>query len=145
LLPVTGVRQVNGIANCVGYVHGTRDYTLTDRDIASKQTPVLLLEGEGDAVFAGQASKIAAGLTAPHEHVLMRSADGAGAHCHESAMFLLPGCIHLILAAGSATSPPVQHFTSWWVGRRAVCGNRVRPASPRSVQTPGAVAVARRP
>ena len=32
-------------------------------------------------------------------------------------MFLLPGCTHLILAAGSATSPPVQQFTSWWVGR----------------------------
>lgn len=47
------------------------------------------LEGEHDAVFAGQAAHVASQLRAPHEHVVMRSADGAGAHCHEGAMYLL--------------------------------------------------------
>ncbi|MCW2931821.1 MAG: alpha/beta fold hydrolase [Actinomycetia bacterium] len=58
------------------------DYTLTADD-------VLILEGEDDKVFAGQAAKVAAELRAPHEHVVMRDADGAGEHCHEGAMYLL--------------------------------------------------------
>jgi pimeloyl-ACP methyl ester carboxylesterase len=89
---------VNGVANYAEYVRSTRAYTLTDQDIASIQTPVLLLEGEDDAVFAGQASKVAAGLKAPHEHVVMRSADGAGAHCHEGAMLLLHQTVFNFLA-----------------------------------------------
>ncbi|MCM3812792.1 alpha/beta hydrolase family protein [Streptomyces malaysiensis] len=80
---------VNGVANFAEYVRSTADYTLTDNDIHKIQTPVLLLEGEDDKVFAGQATKVASELSAPHEHVVMRSADGAGAHCHEGAMFLL--------------------------------------------------------
>lgn len=89
---------VNGVANFAEYVRSTRDYTLTEQDIASIQTPVLLLEGEDDAVFAGQASKVAAGLKAPHEHVIMSSAEGAGAHCHEGAMLLLHQTVFNFLA-----------------------------------------------
>jgi hypothetical protein len=37
-------------------------------------------------------------LQAPHEHVVMRSADGAGAHCHEGAMYLLHQTIFNYLA-----------------------------------------------
>jgi pimeloyl-ACP methyl ester carboxylesterase len=89
---------VNGVANFAEYVRSTRDYTLTDQDIEGIRTPVLLLEGEDDAVFAGQASKVAATLTAPHDHVVMRSADGAGAHCHEGAMYLLHQTVFNFLA-----------------------------------------------
>ncbi|MFG2479190.1 hypothetical protein [Streptomyces fagopyri] len=42
-----------------------------------------------DPLFAGQATKVASEPHAPHEHVVVRSADGAGARCHEGAMFLL--------------------------------------------------------
>jgi pimeloyl-ACP methyl ester carboxylesterase len=69
-----------------------------DSDIHKIQTPVLLLEGEDDTVFAGQAAHVAAELPAPHEHVVMRSADGAGAHCHEGAMYLLHQTIFNYLA-----------------------------------------------
>ncbi|BBY67223.1 alpha/beta hydrolase family protein [Mycolicibacterium helvum] len=80
---------VNGVSNFAEYVRSTRAYTLTDEDIHQIQTPTLLLEGEDDKVFAGQAAHVAGQLRAPHEHVVMRSADGAGAHCHEGAMYLL--------------------------------------------------------
>lgn len=89
---------VNGVANIAEYVRSTADYTLTDSDIQKIQTPVLLLEGEDDKVFAGQAAHVAAVLQAPHEHVVMRSADGAGAHCHEGAMYLLHQTIFNYLA-----------------------------------------------
>jgi pimeloyl-ACP methyl ester carboxylesterase len=89
---------VNGVANFVEYVRSTADYTLTDSDIHKIQTPVLLLEGEDDTVFAGQAAYVAAELRAPHEHVVMRSADGAGAHCHEGAMYQLHQTIFNYLA-----------------------------------------------
>ncbi|MEU1529716.1 hypothetical protein [Streptomyces fagopyri] len=78
---------VNGVDNCAEYVRSTADHTLTDDDIHKTQTPVLLLEGEDDGVFAGQAAKVASELRAPHEPVVMRS--GAGAYCHEGAMFPL--------------------------------------------------------
>ena len=35
---------------------------------------------------AYEAAHVAAELRSPHEHVVMHSADGAGAHCHEGAM-----------------------------------------------------------
>lgn len=89
---------VNGVANFAEYVRSTADYTLTTEDIRKIQTPVLLLEGEDDKVFAGQAATVAAELRAPHEHVVMRSSDGAGAHCHEGAMYLLHQTIFNYLA-----------------------------------------------
>jgi pimeloyl-ACP methyl ester carboxylesterase len=89
---------VNGVASIAEYVRSTADYTLTDSDIHKIQTPVLLLEGEDDKVFAGQAAHVAAELRAPHEHVVMRSMDGAGAHCHEGAMYQLHQTIFNYLA-----------------------------------------------
>jgi len=89
---------VNGVSNFAEYVRSTADYTLTDDDIHKIRTPVLLLEGEDDAVFAGQAAHVAAELRAPHEHVVMRDADGAGQHCHEGAMYLLHQTIFNYLA-----------------------------------------------
>ena len=89
---------VNGVANFAEYVRSTADYTLTVDDIHKIQTPVLLLEGEDDKVFAGQAAKVAAELRAPHEHVVMRNADGAGEHCHEGAMYLLHQTVFNYLA-----------------------------------------------
>lgn len=80
---------VNGVSNFAEYVRSTAAYTLTDEDIHQIQTPTLLLEGEDDKVFAGQAAHVAGQLRAPHQHIVMRSADGAGAHCHEGAMYLL--------------------------------------------------------
>ena len=44
---------------------------------------------EEDKVFEGQATALAQQLQAPHKHVVLRSADGAGAHCHEGAMYQL--------------------------------------------------------
>jgi pimeloyl-ACP methyl ester carboxylesterase len=78
---------VYGVANFAESVRIAADYTLTVDDIHRIQTPVLVLEGEDDKVFAGQAAKVAAELRAPHEHVVMRDADGAGQHCHEGAMY----------------------------------------------------------
>lgn len=89
---------VNGVTNFAEYVRSTKAYTLTDDDIRQITTPVLLLEGEDDAVFAGQAAHVAAQLQAPHQHVVMRSADGAGAHCHEGAMYLLHQTVFNFLA-----------------------------------------------
>lgn len=80
---------VNGVSTFAEYIRSTAVYALTDEDIHQITTPILLLEGEDDAVFAGQAAHVAAELRAPHEHIVMRSADGAGAHCHEGAMYLL--------------------------------------------------------
>lgn len=89
---------VNGVADFPEYVRSTADYTLTVDDIHKIQTPVLVLEGEDDKVFAGQAAKLAAELRAPHEHVVMRDADGAGQHCHEGAMYLLHQTVFNFLA-----------------------------------------------
>lgn len=89
---------VNGVSNFAEYVRSTRDYTLTVDDAHNIQTPVLLLEGENDKVFAGQATELAAELRAPHEHIVMRSADGAGEHCHEGAMYLLHQTVFNYLA-----------------------------------------------
>jgi pimeloyl-ACP methyl ester carboxylesterase len=89
---------VNGVANFAEYVRSTAAYSLALDDIRRIKTPVLLLEGEDDKVFAGQAAVVAAELRAPHEHVVMRSADGAGAHCHEGAMYLLHQTVFNYLA-----------------------------------------------
>ncbi|MFJ2399398.1 MULTISPECIES: alpha/beta hydrolase family protein [unclassified Streptomyces] len=89
---------VNGVENFAEYVRSTADYTLTDNDIHKIQTPVLLLEGEDDKVFAGQATKVAEELRAPHEHIVMHDADGAGQHCHEGAMFQLHQTVFNFLA-----------------------------------------------
>jgi pimeloyl-ACP methyl ester carboxylesterase len=89
---------VNGVDTFAEYVRSTAAYTLTDNDIHQIQTPVLLLEGEDDHVFAGQAAHVAAELRAPHQHVVMRSADGAGAHCHEGAMYLMHQTVFNYLA-----------------------------------------------
>jgi alpha-beta hydrolase superfamily lysophospholipase len=69
---------VNAVATAAEYVRSTADYTLTVEDIGKIQTPVLVLEGKDDRVFQGQAAKFAAALKGPHEHVVMRDADGAG-------------------------------------------------------------------
>jgi pimeloyl-ACP methyl ester carboxylesterase len=89
---------VNGVANFAEYVRSTAAYTLTLEDIRKIQTPVLLLEGEDDKVFAGQAAKVAADLRVPYKHIVMRDADGAGQHCHEGAMYLLHQTIFNFLA-----------------------------------------------
>jgi pimeloyl-ACP methyl ester carboxylesterase len=89
---------VNGVANFAEYIRSTADYSLSLGDIRSIKTPVLLLEGEQDKVFAGQAGVVAAELRAPHQHVVMRNADGAGQHCHEGAMYLLHQTVFNYLA-----------------------------------------------
>jgi pimeloyl-ACP methyl ester carboxylesterase len=80
---------VYGVDSPAEYVRKTADYTLSEEMIRSIRTPALILEGEEDKVFEGQAASLARQLQAPHEHVLMRSASGAGAHCHEGAMYQL--------------------------------------------------------
>jgi len=54
--------------------------------------------GEVIVTTAQIPAHVAAELRAPHEHVVMRSADGAGAHCHEGAMYLLHQTIFNYLA-----------------------------------------------
>ncbi|OBB93654.1 alpha/beta fold hydrolase [Mycolicibacterium peregrinum] len=94
---------VNGTANFAEYVRSTAAYTLTTDDIGAIQTPVLLLEGEDDKVFAGQAAAVAAELRAPHEHVVLHSIDGAGQHCHEGAMYQLHQTVFNYLARTLST------------------------------------------
>lgn len=54
------------------YVRRTADYSLTTADVRRIQTPVLLLEGEADNVFAGQAANFAFAMTAPVHYVVTR-------------------------------------------------------------------------
>jgi pimeloyl-ACP methyl ester carboxylesterase len=68
------------------FVRKSAEFSLTTEEIGQIKSPVLLLEGENDKVFSGQASKISAALTAPYKHVIMLNADGAGEHCHMGAM-----------------------------------------------------------
>ena len=90
---------VYGVDSAAEYVRKTADYTLSVDQIRSIRTPVLILEGEDDKVFAGQAAALAQQLQAPHEHVVLRSADGAGAHCHEGAMYQLHQTVFNFLAS----------------------------------------------
>ena len=90
---------VYGVSSAADYVRKTADYTLSEEMIRSIQTPVLILEGEDDKVFAGQAAALAQQLQAPHQHVVLRSADGAGAHCHEGAMYQLHQTVFNFLAS----------------------------------------------
>lgn len=78
-----------GVPTAPEYIRKTAEYTLALEHMHRITTPTLILEGENDAVFRGQASKLAAELRCPHEHVVMRSADGAGEHCHMGAMRLM--------------------------------------------------------
>ncbi|WFR74237.1 alpha/beta fold hydrolase [Prescottella defluvii] len=89
---------VYGVETVADYVRKTADYTLTAEDIRRIQTPTLILEGEDDKVFQGQAARLAAQMQAPHEHVVMRNSDGAGQHCHEGAMYQLHQTVFNFLA-----------------------------------------------
>jgi pimeloyl-ACP methyl ester carboxylesterase len=90
---------VYGVASAAEYVRKTADYTLSVDQIRGIRTPVLILQGEDDKVFAGQAAALAQQLQAPHEHVVLRSAEGAGAHCHEGAMYQLHQTVFNFLAS----------------------------------------------
>ncbi|MFC6644657.1 alpha/beta hydrolase family protein [Granulicella cerasi] len=70
------------------YIRMSEQFTLAVKDMHKITSPVLLLEGENDLVFKGQAGKLASELKAPHKHVIMRNIDGAGEHCHMGAMRL---------------------------------------------------------
>ena len=73
------------------------------------RTPALILEGEEDKAFEGQAASLARQLQAPHEHVLMRSASGAGAYCHEGAMYQLHETAFNFLATTLARGRPSSY------------------------------------
>ncbi|MGE6880310.1 alpha/beta hydrolase family protein, partial [Bacillus mobilis] len=77
---------VFGTSNEPEYIRKSELFTLTTEDMRKIKSPTLILEGENDLVFKGQASKLASELKAPHKHVVMRNADGAGEHCHMGAM-----------------------------------------------------------
>jgi len=80
---------VYGVSSMPEYVRKSAEFSLTAEQVRKIKTPALILEGEDDAVFKGQAGKLASELKSPHKHVLMRSKDGAGFHCHMGAMRLL--------------------------------------------------------
>jgi predicted alpha/beta-fold hydrolase len=80
---------VFGVSSEQEYIRKTAEYKLDESHIHKITTPTLILEGENDKVFHGQANKLAAELKCPHKHVVMRSADGGGEHCHMGAMRLL--------------------------------------------------------
>lgn len=79
-------KWVFGVQTEAEYVRSTAQYTLTAADIGQIRTPALLLEGEDDTVFAGQAANFARAMTAPVHHVVLRRVDGAGRHRGEGAM-----------------------------------------------------------
>lgn len=68
------------------YIRKSEQFALTTEAMRAIKSPALILEGENDLVFKGQAGKLAGQLTVAHEHVLMRNIDGAGEHCHMGAM-----------------------------------------------------------
>ncbi|WP_211748207.1 alpha/beta fold hydrolase [Paenibacillus sp. Marseille-Q4541] len=80
---------VFGTSNEPEYIRKSEQFSLTTEDMHKIKSRTLILEGENDLVFKGQASKLASELKAPHKHVVMRNADGAGEHCHMGAMRLL--------------------------------------------------------
>jgi pimeloyl-ACP methyl ester carboxylesterase len=90
---------IDGVDSAAEYVRKTADYTLSVDQIRSIRTPVLILEGEEDKVFHGQADALAQQLQAPHKHVVLRRADGAGAHCPEGAMSQLHQTVFNFLAS----------------------------------------------
>jgi pimeloyl-ACP methyl ester carboxylesterase len=63
----------------------TSGYTL-DGVAGQIACPTLVLEAENDAMFRGEAQRVAQALTCPHEHIVLTDAEGAGEHCHEGAM-----------------------------------------------------------
>jgi pimeloyl-ACP methyl ester carboxylesterase len=71
------------------YIRKSEQFTLSVEHMHKIKSPALILEGENDLVFKGQAGKLASELKAPHKHVTMRDIDGAGEHCHMGAMRLL--------------------------------------------------------
>ena len=91
---------VYGVDSPAEYVRKTADYTLSDEMIRSIRTPVLILEGEDDKVFEGQAAALARQLQAPHKHVVDAQRRWVQAPiCHEGAMYQLH-------EPSSTTSPP---------------------------------------
>jgi hypothetical protein len=93
---------VYGTSNEPEYIRKSEQFALSTVQMHKIKSPALILEGENDIVFKGQASKLAAELKAPHKHVVMRNAEGAGEHCHMGAMRLLHQTIfdwlHITLA-----------------------------------------------
>jgi hypothetical protein len=79
---------VYGTSNEPEYIRKSEQFALTVEHMRKIESPALILEGENDLVFKGQAGKLAAELKAPHKHIVMRNADGAGEHCHKGAMRL---------------------------------------------------------
>ena len=77
---------VYGTSNEPEYIRKSEQFALTTEHMHKIKSPALILEGENDLVFKGQAGKLAAEMKAPHKHVVMRNADGAGEHCHMGAM-----------------------------------------------------------
>jgi hypothetical protein len=80
---------VYGTSNEPEYIRKSEQFALTTEHTHKIKSPALILEGENDLVFKGQAGKLASELKAPHKHVLMKNADGAGEHCHMGAIRLL--------------------------------------------------------
>jgi len=74
-----------GVDSVAELVRTTPPYTL--RGVADRiRCPVLVLEAENDAMFRGEAAKVAEALGSGYHHVLLTDAEGAGEHCHEGAM-----------------------------------------------------------
>ena len=88
-----------GTSSAADYVRKSAEYTLTADDVRRIRTPVLVLEGEDDTVFAGQAANLARAISAPVRHVVLRNVVGAGEHCHQGAMYLLQQTVFNYLAA----------------------------------------------
>lgn len=80
---------VYGTSNEPQYIRKSEQFSLTREDIHKIESPTLILEGENDTVFKGQARKLDSELKASHKYVLMRNNEGAGEHCHMGAMRLL--------------------------------------------------------
>lgn len=68
------------------YIRMSEKFTLSVDEMHQITSPALILEGESDFVYKGQAAELAAEMRQPHRHVIMEDADGAGAHCHMGAM-----------------------------------------------------------
>lgn len=77
-----------GAPTPVDLIRALAPYTLDG--LAEQITcPTLVLDGENDQFFAGQAEALRDALTAPVTYHLFREADGAGEHCQDGAMTTL--------------------------------------------------------
>jgi dipeptidyl aminopeptidase/acylaminoacyl peptidase len=84
---ITHSMSVFGVNSAFDLIQKVKEYSI--HDIAHQiKCPTLMLAGEKDRSFAGQAEKLYILLKCPKKYILFTSEEGAEDHCHVSALSL---------------------------------------------------------